>query len=302
MRLSMAVFWLLLCPFQAMAASDAPKVLASIPPLHSLAAQVMAGAGSPELLMPAFASPHDFSLKPSDAKRLGQADLVLWVGPELEGFLVKPLVGLAAKEKVLRMSGIEGMTRHQLREGGPWGGHDHGHDAHDEMDGHLWLDIGNAKKLGEALAVKLATIDPARATLYLGNATALSVRLDQLDADLKRDLALLAGKPFMVHHDATQYFERRYGLHGAGAVTLNEKQPSAKSVAALRRKISDLKVRCLFKEPQSQARLTEALAGEMHLRLGALDDLGAGLAPGAELYERLLKGLAASFKDCLTAG
>ncbi|CAA6603478.1 High-affinity zinc uptake system protein ZnuA [Rhodospirillaceae bacterium LM-1] len=302
MRFSTTVLLLLLCPFQVLAAIDAPRVLASIPPLHSLAVQVMAGAGSPELLMKGSSSPHDFSLKPSDAKRLAQADLVLWVGPELEGFLVKPVAGLAAKKSIVQMTAIAGMTLHDMREGGPWGGHDgHGHDAHDEMDGHLWLDIGNAKKLADVLAAKLAAIDPARAALYLGNATALSARLDQLDADLKRELAPLAGKPFMVHHDAIQYFERRYGLMGVGSVTLNERQPSAKSVAALRRKIASLKAQCIFKEPQSQVRLTETLASEMRLRLGTLDDLGAALEPGNELYEKLLRDLAASLKACLTA-
>ncbi|MFA6019282.1 MAG: zinc ABC transporter substrate-binding protein [Rhodospirillales bacterium] len=286
------------------AAENKLAVLVSIPPLHSLAASVMAGAGSPDLLMPGSASPHDFSLKPSQAKQIQKADLVVWVGPDMEGFLVKPLKGLKDKGKLLTMSAVPGMTKLEPREGGPWEAHEHealqGH-AHGELetDGHLWLDIGNARLLAGALALKLSALDSAQADLYRQNAKALDARLEQLDAFLKRDLAPLSGQSYVVYHDALQYFERRYGLTPAGSITLEERKPSAKTIAKLRQKITKLGAKCVFKEPQAPARPAEMLAEGLPVRIGSLDDLGAAIEPGPALYERLLQDLSASLRGCL---
>lgn len=284
------------------AADSKPAVLVSIPPLHSLAASVMAGAGSPDLLMPGSASPHDFSLKPSQAQQIQKADLVVWVGPEMEGFLVKPLKGLKDKGKLLTMSAVSGMTKLEPREGGPWEAHAHeAEHAHGELetDGHLWLDIGNARLLVGALADKLAALDPAQADLYRKNAKVLEARLEQLDASLKRDLAPLSGQSYVVYHDALQYFERRYGLTPAGSITLEERKPSAKTIARLRQKIAKLGAKCVFKEPQAPARPAEMLAEGLPVRIGSLDDLGAGIEPGPALYERLLQGLSENLRGCL---
>lgn len=302
-RLSLFLLSLLLST--AVEAAEAkPRVLVSIPPLHSLAASVMAGAGSPDLLMPGSASPHDFSLKPSQAQQIQKADLVVWVGPEMEGFLMKPLRGLKDKGKLVTMSALPGMTKLEPREGGPWEAHAHeeeqGHAHGDlETDGHLWLDIGNARLLAAALALKLAALDPAQADIYRQNAKALDARLEQLDASLKRDLAPLAGHSYVVYHDAMQYFERRYGLMPAGSITLEERKPSAKTIARLRQKITKLGAKCVFKEPQAPARPAEMLAEGLPVRIASLDDLGAGIEPGPALYERLLQGLSESLRGCL---
>ncbi|MBF0167051.1 MAG: zinc ABC transporter substrate-binding protein [Alphaproteobacteria bacterium] len=282
---------------------ETPRVVASIAPLHSLAASVMAGAGEPELLLQANASAHDFSLRPSQARILQRADLVLWVGPEFESFLVKPVSSLSAQGRVLTMSDLPGMLKLNVRKGDFWESHAHGkgHNVASsfETDGHLWLDIGNAKLLAAALADRLSIIDSRNAGLYQRNASALASRLDLLDSHLKARLAPLAARPYVVFHDAFQYFEKRYGLSPLGSITQDERKPSAKALAALRGKISDSGGACIFKEPQASPRLAEILVEGLPVRIGSLDDLGAGLKLGPDMFNSLMSGLADSLRECL---
>lgn len=299
-----------LAPSSLRAEGPPPLLVTSIAPLHSLASGVMKGVGKPELLMSAQASPHDFSLKPSQARLMQKADLVLWIGPQMESVLSKPLKGAAETGRLLTVSEILGIRLLQVREGGPWDAHDHDHDLgakgrkHDEadaleVDGHLWLDVANAKLTVQALASRLSALDPANGERYRRNAQDLLASLDKLDESVKREVAGLSGKPFVVHHDAFQYFETRYGLNGAGSITLEERQPSAKQLAAMKRKVSNLKAVCVFKEPQAPATLARLVAEGTSARLDVLDDLGSGLTPGAGLYADLLMGIARNLKRCL---
>lgn len=117
------------------AAADAPNVLVSIAPVHSLVAGVMAGVGEPALLVKGGASPHTYALKPSDAAALASADVVFRVGPGLETFLDDPIENLAGGATVVELSEAPGLTLLPVREGGVWEAHDHGH-HHDDGDKH----------------------------------------------------------------------------------------------------------------------------------------------------------------------
>lgn len=293
------------------ALAEGPAVVASIAPVHSLAAAVMAGVGEAVLLVKGASSPHDYSLKPSDARALNGAKVVFLVDEKsLEGFLAKPLAALAGKAKVVRLAAVPGVKRLEPREGGAWEGHDdhdHGHEAkkrdrheEDELDPHLWLDPKNAKAMTSAMAAALAEADPAHAAAYRDNAARALDRLDALDADLKARLAAAAGKPFVVYHDAYQYFEAAYGLAAAGSVTVSpERKPGAKRLKAIRAKIAELKAACVFSEPQFDPRLAGTLADGTGARTGILDPLGAALAPGADLYPRMMENLADAVSGCL---
>ena len=118
------------------AAAEAPAAIASIKPVHSLLAGVMDGAGTPSLLVRGGASPHTWSLRPSDAHAIEHAELVVWVGPELESFLVQPLEALAQDALVLELARADGITLLRMREGGAWDEHDHGEGTDDEHDAH----------------------------------------------------------------------------------------------------------------------------------------------------------------------
>lgn len=283
------------------ALAEPPLVLASIKPLHSILARVMAGAGRPELIVKGAASPHDYALKPSDMRRLKQAGLVVWVGDEFEAWLAKPLAGRA---EGLAMAELPGLTIHHRRHGGVWEGdghdHGHGHGADDPIDGHVWLDPTNATQLATAAALRLAGLDPANAPLYRDNAQALEAELAVLDGDLRTRLAPLAGRPYVVFHDAFQYFEARYGLTPAGSVTLDpERPPSARRLAALRDRLRAGGVACVFREPGYPEGAAGRLAEAAGARLGRLDPEGLALEPGPDLYPRLMSAIAESLDDCL---
>ncbi|WP_035705369.1 zinc ABC transporter substrate-binding protein [Niveispirillum irakense] len=311
----------LLAPLPALAA-PAPEVVVSVKPLHSLVAGVMVGAGTPYLLVPGAASPHAFAMRPSDAKALRQARLVVWAGPALETFMEKPLTALAGNAKRLTLMDVPGMRTVPARAGGVWEAHDHdhshdhdhdhGHDhdhshSHDHdatlLDGHLWLDPRNAQAITRAVAAELARLDPERASLYQRNADAQLARIAALDAELEASLAPVRNQPFIVFHDAYHYLEDRYGLNAAGSITVSpDQRPGAARLAALRQVILDRNAACVFSEPQFEPALVSTLVAGTKARTGVLDPEGANLAEGPELYDALMRFNARSLVDCLSGG
>ncbi len=281
-----------------------PKVVVSIAPLHSLASGVMAGVATPELLVSGNASPHHFMLKPSQARLLSEADLVLWVGPSIEGFLQRPLRG--RDDVSLMLLAQPGMSLLEARSGGAWqeGHDDHGHHHHHEhegdFDGHLWLDPRNAEAAVRALVVRLSALDAPNHARYRANGEQLIARLQALDNELAQQLAPLRAKPYLVFHDAYHYFEHRYGLQAVGALTIDpERRPGAKRLQEIRQRIAELRVRCVFSEPQFSPSTVEVVLEGTGARAGVLDPTGAGLAPGAELYFELMQNLAQGLRVCL---
>jgi len=286
-----------------------PEVVVSIKPIHSLVAAVMAGVGTPALIVAGGTSPHLFTLRPSDAEHLASARIVFWIGPIFEGFLTKPLAALAGRADIVELDRAPEITLLPAREGGLWEphadelAHHHANQraaADTEMDGHLWLDPANAKAIAALAAAQLAAVDPANAARYRENAAALSGRLEALDAMLDARLRPLRERPFVVFHDAYQYLTRRYGLAAVGSVTVSPaRPPSARRIAAIHAKIVALQARCVFREPQFPPRLVDTVMAGTAARSGVLDPEGADLAPGPDLYFALMRGLADALADCL---
>jgi zinc transport system substrate-binding protein len=295
----------LLLPFNLPAlAMDPPKVLASIKPLHSLALNVMEGVGAkPTLLLRATASAHTYTLRPSDARAIEQADVVFWIGPDYESFMAKAVSGLQRRARVVTMSRADGVTLLPTREGGVWAeddDHDHAQSADTEHDMHLWLDPVNAKALARAMAATLAEADPAHAARYQANAQALAARLDTLDSSLRTRLTPVAHKPFIVFHDGYQYFEKRYGLTAAGSITVTpDRTPGPRRLSDLRRAIAERNASCVFGEPQFTSALVGTVAKGTVARTGVLDALGAAIPEGKDVYFVMMEALADSFVGCL---
>lgn len=310
--------WIAVLPVIALlvlgrAAVAGPAVLASIAPVHSLAAAVMQGVGVPRLLVPAGYSPHAWALRPSDARAIQSADLVVWVGPGLEDFVARALGNLVPADRVLTLRDIDGLELLPLRRGadgsadeGDEGddgehGHDHDHDHEgDGIDTHLWLDPRNAARVADRIAEVLAMRDPAHADVYRTNAAALRERLAALEVRIAARLAPHAGSRFIVFHDAYQYFERRFGLAAPGVMSVSaEVSPGADRIRRLRDRVRAGGVACVFIEPQFPAAVARTLIDGTAARVGRLDPLGAGLEPGPDLYPALLEAMAESFADCL---
>ncbi len=285
----------LLTVFEAHAA---PAVLATIKPVHSLVAAVMAGAGTPELLIQGAQSEHSYALKPSDAEKIGRARIVFEIGPDLETYLAGPLATLAARADIVVLEHAPGVRLLAARRGGLW---EDGSDPNDgPTDPHLWLDPQNAIAMTRAIAAALVKADPAHGGLYAANRDRAVAALTALQQAIAADLTPLRARHYLVFHDAYHYFEKRFGLTPAGTVTVAPDRPvGPRRVEMLRDAILSGKIDCVFREPQFSPRLVDTLVEGSHAKIGVLDPLGADLVPGAELYPQLLHDLAQSLTACL---
>lgn len=297
-------------------AMAAPEVVASTKPIHSLVSAVMGDLGTPSLIVKGAASPHTYSLRPSDAAALESADVVFWTGHGMELFLGDALNTLSPQAEVVELAEAPGITLLPLREGGAFEAHSHGDDDHDhghdhgdhddhahdhgEGDMHFWLDPENAKLMVSQIATVLSEADPENATTYQVNAEAELVRLDELTEELRETLTPVEGKPFIVFHDAYQYFEARFGLEVAGTVTVSpEVMPGAARIDELRAKVKELGATCVFAEPNFEPAIVRTIVEGTDAKAGVLDPEGASLTEGVDLYPNLLRGLANGLVECL---
>ena len=297
--------------FGAARASDL-NVVVTIKPIHSIVAAVMEGVGAPSLLVDGAASPHTFTLKPSDAKALAAARVVFRVSDGLEPFMVKVVKSLPTSVEVVVLEKVPGLILHRTRSGGTFEAHDdgaggkrgHGH-AHEKdtsaIDGHIWLDPSNAALIASHVADVLGKARPDAAARFKSNADAFARNAVALTEELAARLAPLVGRPFIVFHDAYQYFEKRFGLDAVGSVTVSpDLAPSVKRLTALRAKIGRLKAACVFAEPQFEPRQIATITENTSAKRGVLDPLGASIAAGVGHYPALLRKMAADFEGCLT--
>ena len=299
------------------------KVIASIKPLHSLVSYVMDGVGTPGILVDGSSSPHTFQLKPSHATMLQEADIVFWIGEDLESFLETPLESIAANSRHITLMESDEIELLKFREKHIFGGHDdhddHGdeHDEHDEHadehgdehddhhdghahgehDIHFWLDPEIAKTIVKIVTRELSELDPTNASTYKSNSAKALNEINQLISDAKSKINKDA--KYVVFHDAYQYFEKRFGVEVIGALTVNpEVLPGAKQLAEIREVIEHENVNCLFSEPQFNPSIAETIAKDSGVKAAVLDPLGAELEPGKDLYFDLIGDIASSFESC----
>lgn len=308
----------------ALPAAAAPRVATDIAPVQSIAARVMGDLGAPGLILPPGASPHDHALRPSEARLLQEAEVVVWVGPPLTPWLADPLAALAPDAVRVTLAEAPGMTLLPIRVGGPFVAHDHAHgdehagddaaDGHADdqdhdheaaepgagVDGHLWLDPENAIAAAGAIAVALGAADPANAAAYAANADSFAREMRALEAEIAAELAPVRGRPFLVFHDAYQYFEHRFAIPAAGSVALHDGMaPGTARVAGLRGRVAAEGIVCAFTEPQFEPKLLATVIEGSGIRTGVLDHIGTEVAPGPDLYPAMMRNLAASLVACL---
>ena len=289
------------------------KVVVTIKPLHALVASVMAGVGVPELLVDGSSSAHTYALKPSDVGKLNQADVFLRMSETMEPFTTKLAKTLPKRVQLVSLEGTPGLILLPRRTGATFDdGHGHTHKhrhkkhshTHDHgvMDGHAWLDPMNAKKMTDRIVQVLSAKDKANSEKFLVNGEAVKRQLDDLSAEISRELAPVRQRPFVVFHDALQYFEKRFGLQAAGSIAVSpEIAPSARRLSTLRKKIVGLAALCVLAEPQFDRRLIDNLTEGTKARIGTVDPEGATLDAGPGLYVQLLRNLARDLKACLAA-
>tara|TARA_Y100001936_G_scaffold150793_1_gene147027 strand:- start:172 stop:1182 length:1011 start_codon:yes stop_codon:yes gene_type:complete len=319
--------------FYFSAAKAEIKVVTSIKPIHSLVSYIMDGVGTPDLIVDGYNSPHGFSLKPSHAKMLQEADMVVYVGEGIEEFLEKPLESISKNSVKFELMNQSGIKKLKFRERNIFGDHDdhddhghgkkkkddhddhdehdkkakkddhddHGHDdhghGHGEFDPHIWLDPMNAKIIVKKVTNQLSKLDNENSSIYKSNSKKALKEIDKLIKEVKSSINKDA--KVVVFHDAYQYFEKRFNVNIIGALTVNtDVLPGAEQLAEIREVIEHEKVTCVLSEPQFNPDIVKTIANDTKINSGVLDPLGANLNKGKDLYFNLIKNISASLKNC----
>ncbi|MAK09549.1 MAG: zinc transporter [Rhodobacteraceae bacterium] len=314
----------------SMLVADAPKVTVDIAPVHSLVSKIMNGVGKPDLIIPAGASPHEYQLKPSNAKALEDADLVFWIGEDLTPWLEKGLSSLAQDSSITALLGVDGIELLSFREGALFEAHDHDdhddhddhgkkkHDDHDDHDDHgkkkhddhddhahgdhdphAWLSPQIAKVWLNVIAAKLSEADPDNAGKYFSNAKLARDNMDSLVSKVNSILDPIREKKFVVFHDAYQYFEKDFGISASGAISMGDaSDPSPARLAEIRKRVVDEAVECVLAEPQYNQGLVKAVVEGTNANTAVIDPLGVKLESGPDLYENLIRNLATNLAKC----
>ncbi len=293
----------------AVAAPVSATVVASIKPLGFIAAAVADGVTPVEVLLPDGASEHDYTLRPSDVKRLQHADLVVWIGPEMEAFLTKSAAALPVA-KNLELAELPGVKSHLIAsvDDADAGAeteavHDdasHHHHHHGQYNMHLWLSPEIARQSAVAIHAKLLELMPQSKAKLDANLQQFDASLVKSDQEIGSVLATVKDKGYFVFHDAYRYFEQYYGLSPLGYFTVNpEIQPGAQRLHQIRTQLVEQKAVCVFAEPQFRPAIIDAVARGTHVRKGTLDPLGMSISLTKDSYVNFLSQLSSQYVSCL---
>lgn len=314
--------------------ADAPQVAVDIAPVHSLVARVMDGVGSPELIVQVGASPHEYSLRPSEAKALQDADLVFWIGSDLTPWLADTIETLAPDAAATALIEADGTIALEFREGALFEAHDHdehgdddheeaahddhsehvdheeddhkaeeaGHEGHDHgaHDPHAWLSPQNAMTWLNVIAGQLSAVDPENAGTYFANAAAGRTEIEALIGEVNATLDPAREGNFIVFHDAYQYFEQDFDFPASGAISIGDaSDPSPARIAEIQGRIADQGIDCVLAEPQFNPGLVATVLDGTEAQTGILDPLGSDLEPGSTLYSQLIRNLSLALAGCI---
>ena len=296
--------------------ASVPQVVVTIKPIHSLVAGIMEGVGKPILLMNGNKSPHVQSLTPGEISKIKGADLVIWIGESYESPLRRVMDTLKGKGKALTLIEAPDIQLYPIRQGGLWGlegccCHDHENESHDgerkeddqknkahdtlSTDGHIWLDPHNAQAIVKVIAEKLSTLDPQHKAAYVANSQKVINRLKELESKIEKLLSEVKNKAYLVYHDGTQYFDRRFSTKAVGTLMGSNHAVNAQHLLEIRNYIQAHKVYCVFTEPQFPATKIQALVDQTDTKIQTLDYLGVDLAADPDAYFLMMYRLANGF-------
>ena len=300
-------FLILMIGHVGTAHAEPPRVATDIAPVYALVSQVMEGVGLPDLVIAQNASPHDYAMRPSEARALSRADLVVWIGPALTPWLGDNLDTLAGDARKIELMQVPGTVTLALRDGAGFDDHsaeDHASegDAEHGVDAHAWLDPRNAVVWIGAIAAELAQIDPQNADIYLTNAGQAQAELAGLEETIRARLAPLNGTRFVVYHDAYHYFEARFGLEATAAISLSDAvAPTAAQVSNVRATLARTGAKCVLAEPGFNPGLVAAVAaGDDGIRTSVLSSTATADALGPRSYVALLEAMSDGLHACLS--
>ncbi|MDR9499618.1 MAG: zinc ABC transporter substrate-binding protein [Hydrogenovibrio sp.] len=303
----MLAAWLLIMVGQSVWAKT---VVVTLPPLGALVAPFLAEEDRLVVLLTPGTSPHGFEFRPSQRMAVTQADVLISVGTPVDVWANDAFAQAQTDgAKWLRMA--DSAVKHYRKRvlaaeaAGQTHASDHDHDHHGREDGHVWLSPDNAAAFLQTFARTWGELNGQASSAAPALLQALQTQVEAIDAQLTP----VRNQPYLVLHDAYQYFEQSFGLNFQGAIQLSPMiRPGVRHVMRLRDKIQSKQIRCVFKDRQFPERQVRYVIDELPVRLGTLDPLGHGLWPDASAiradeaalpYNRLLQSLADGYSDCL---
>ena len=296
-------------------ASETKGVITTIKPIESLVNAVIGDTGKTVSLIPPEISPHEFRLKPSDVRILQNSNIVFYISSHLETGIVKMFKNLPKNIKTINLMEETGIDHLSIRDNEAWELHDHDdhdkhdakdekhddHDKHDTNDDiHIWLDPDNAIKIVRKINKELSLFFPKNAMIYNDNSSKLINEIESLKIELKKELLPIKDKPYIVFHDAYQYFERAFELNAIGSIALeNDVASSPKQISFIKDKILKSQATCVFQEPQFDSKLVNTVVEGTKARIGILDPIGVNILEKENFYLQLLRNMSKSLKKCL---
>lgn len=303
-------------------ASETKGVITTIKPIESLVNAVIGDTGKTVSLIPPEISPHEFRLKPSDVRILQNSNIVFYISSHLETGIVKMFKNLPKNIKTINLMEETGIDHLSIRDNEAWELHDHDdhdkhdakdekhdakdekhddHDKHDTKDDiHIWLDPDNAIKIVRKINKELSLFFPKNAMIYNDNSSKLINEIESLKIELKKELLPIKDKPYIVFHDAYQYFERAFELNAIGSIALeNDVASSPKQISFIKDKILKSQATCVFQEPQFDSKLVNTVVEGTKARIGILDPIGVNILEKENFYLQLLRNMSKSLKKCL---
>ena len=309
-------------------ASETKGVITTIKPIESLVNAVIGDTGKTVSLIPPEISPHEFRLKPSDVRILQNSNIVFYISSHLETGIVKMFKNLPKNIKTINLMEETGIDHLSIRDNEAWELHDHDdhdkhdakdekHDDHDKHDAkdekhddhdkhdtkddiHIWLDPDNAIKIVRKINKELSLFFPKNAMIYNDNSSKLINEIESLKIELKKELLPIKDKPYIVFHDAYQYFERAFELNAIGSIALeNDVASSPKQISFIKDKILKSQATCVFQEPQFDSKLVNTVVEGTKARIGILDPIGVNILEKENFYLQLLRNMSKSLKKCL---
>ena len=298
-------------------ATETTGIISTIQPINSLVSAVIGNTGKTISIIPAEQSPHDFKLKPSDVKVLQNSNIIFYVSNHLESSVTKVFKNLPKNIKLINLMEESGINHLAIRDNAAWERHDHhgdDHDDHDkhgkkhddhddhekEDDVHIWLSPDNAIKIVQKVNKVLSLYFPENSKIYNENTTKFIDKIRNLKMELIKELSPIKNKPYIVFHDAYQYFEKTFELNAVGSIALEgDIASSPKQISFIKDKIIKSKASCVFQEPQFDSKLVKIVVEGTNAKIGTLDPLGVNITGNKDFYLQLLTNMAKSLKECL---
>ena len=277
-------------------------IISSVRPIGFITEAIASGVTNTDILLPDGASPHTYSLKPSDLIKIKNADLIIWVGEDMEAFMPIILKNIDTQKQIelMDIAEIKTLLRTNHYSDDKHESHDDSDHHHGEYDQHIWLSPKIAKIIAKSIHDKLVELYPNKAQLLDANLNEFITNLSETEQNIAKKLINVQNRGYFVFHDAYGYFESHFGLKNLGSFTINPSvQPGVQTVYAIQKELAEHQAVCVFREPQFSPAVIKKLVNGTDVQIGELNPLGTGIVLEKDAYSHFLLALTQQLLDCL---